>query len=37
MDEFTNVIELEQIEDEEIIPGLSNSNALVHDPYAWGL
>lgn len=27
----------EALEDEDVIPGLSNANALVHDPFAWDL
>lgn len=25
----------EQVRDDDAIPGLSNANALVHDPFAW--
>lgn len=37
MEENVGVIEFDTIEDEDVIPGLHNTNALVHDPFAWKL
>jgi hypothetical protein len=28
-------LEFEVVPDAEVVPGLANANALVHDPFAW--
>jgi len=29
------IVEFEIVENDEVLPGLANANALVHDPFAW--